>query len=57
MANAELEILKKEIRKRKDKYVAEAKKLGSLTPGGSFARGKAVAMLDVLYQINRIESE
>jgi len=56
MANVELEILKKEVRKRKDAYAEEAKRLGSLTPGGSFARGKAVAMLDVLYQIERIES-
>ena len=56
MRSAELETLKEEIRKRKDAYAEEAKRLGNLTPSGSFVRGKAVAMLDVLYQIERIES-
>lgn len=56
MRSTELETLKEEIRKRKNAYAEEAKRLGDLTPAGSFARGKAVAMLDVLYQIGRIES-
>lgn len=56
MRSTELETLKEEIRKRKDAYAEEAKRLGDLTSAGSFARGKAVAMLDVLYQIGRIEN-
>ncbi len=56
MENKELKTLKEEIKRRKDIYSEEAKNLGSLTPGGSFVRGKAVAMLDVLYEIKRIES-
>ena len=53
MNNEEVIKLVEEIKRRKEIYAEEAKSLGDLTPGGSFIRGKAVAMLDVLYLIDR----